>query len=249
MLSKNKISEIRKLHQKKFREEQGCFLVEGTKSVIELLQSEITTEEVFATAEWITQFGIQIKNHIPCTEVSIKEMERISCFDTPQEVLAIAKRPSYLQAQIDSKKTLLVLDDIRNPGNLGTIIRTADWFGIDQILCSEDSVELTNPKTIQSTMGSFSRVKVFYGDIPSYLKGQKRAVYGMFMDGENIGNVDFKSDDILIIGNESHGISASLQPFITQKITIPSSDSKAESLNASIATAILLYQYGGQMKK
>lgn len=247
MISKNKITEIKKLAQKKFREELGLFIVEGTKSVIDLLSSQLIINELFATDEWIQKHQKSL-NDVPYSAISFSELERISCLKTPQEVLAIVKIPSFDIQNIDFQKPILVLDGIRDPGNLGTIIRTADWFGIRQIVCSDDCVEMTNPKTIMATMGSFSRMDVYYTTLPDFLTSSHihGTIYGTFMQGSPIQHIEFQLNDILVIGNEANGISEEVEALIQEKVHIPSyaiSDTKAESLNASIATAIVLYQF------
>ena len=244
-ISKNKIADIRRLHQKKYREEDNLFLVEGHKSVMELIYSKWKTAEIFATAPWIEEFEQSIPPVISITEVNETEMERISCLKTPQKVLAVAHAFRYSTKDINTKDGLLLLDGISDPGNLGTIIRTADWFGYKQILCSPDCVELTNPKTIQASMGSFCRVRVFYDDLTLFLtqKDENIPLYGAFMEGTPIQEIPFQKQDMIIIGSEANGISDKLLPFITEKITVPSPDNnRTESLNASIATSIILYQ-------
>ena len=246
-ISKNKIAEIKKLAQKKFREESDCFIVEGTKSVGDLLRSKLKVVEVFATESWLAEHADLTKN-VNVVPVSETELERITALTTPQQVLAVAQRPHYSLADIDFADALLVLDGIRDPGNLGTIVRTADWFGFKQIVCSPDSVELTNPKVIQATMGSFSRMKVLYLNLPDFLKNAKikGKIYGTFMQGRSIETVDFQQNDVLIIGNEGKGISAEVEKLVTDKIHIPSfahSADHAESLNASIAAAVVMYRF------
>ena len=244
-ISKNKIADIRRLHQKKYRDEESLFLVEGHKSVMELLYSKWKTAELFATASWIAEFETSIPSSLPIVEVNEAEMERISCLKTPQKVLAVAHTFRYATKDINTKDGLLLLDGISDPGNLGTIIRTADWFGYKQILCSPNCVELTNPKTIQASMGSFCRVKLFYDDLRSFLSQKEESIplYGAFMEGTPIQEIPFQKQDMIIIGSEANGISEELLPFITEKITIPSpTGNRTESLNASIATSIILYQ-------
>jgi TrmH family RNA methyltransferase len=174
-------------------------------------------------------------------------MERISCMTTAPEMLCIVKKPPYQLGDLDDTKPLLVLDTIRDPGNLGAIIRSADWFGFDQILCSEDCVEFTNPKVIQATMGSFTRVKIVYSNLANYLKTQThRTIYGLYMNGEPIQKQSFNNHDIVIIGSESHGISEILTPYINKKIEIPMfphEKSVPESLNAAMAAGIFLFAY------
>lgn len=247
MISKNKISEIKKLSQKKFREETGLFIVEGSKSVHDLLFSQITVKELLATGGWLSEHADWLRG-VAAVEVSEPELERISALTTPQQVLAVAQIPQRRLSEVDFTDAILVLDGIRDPGNLGTMIRTADWFGFRQVVCSPDTVEFTNPKTIQATMGSFSRMKVFYTDLVSFLKNPTitGTIYGTFMSGKPIQSADFQKNDILIIGNEGKGISAEVEACVQQKIHIPSyavSHEHAESLNASIAAAVVMYQF------
>lgn len=252
MLSKKKISEISKLHLKKYREELHQSIVEGTKSVLDLLNSDFIVHEVFGTEKWYCSHAIPQLDKTKSTIVTAKEMERISCLHTPQEVMAIVSFPIYSLTDIPKNSPLLVLDDIRDPGNLGTIVRTAEWFGFKHILCSPNCVELTNPKTIQATMGSFCRVKVIYADLVHFFQNTQHSgrVLGTFIEGKSISDVDFQTDDILVIGNESKGISESLSSFINLKVHIPAvSNSHAESLNASVATAILLHNFRERLKK
>ena len=246
-MEKAKISFIRQLHQKKFRSESGLFLVEGVKSVLETLHSNWTVREVFLTERMLSAIeGTPV--NCPVTTTSAQEMERISLLTTPPEIMALVERKQFTASDIRNDQPLLVLDDIRDPGNMGTIIRTADWFGFEQILCSPTCVELTNPKVIQATMGSFLRLKVVFEELPAILQQRQPQsdIYGTFMDGQPVQQIQFKGNDTLIIGNEANGISEVLKPFIQQKISIPSCAAgrdTAESLNASIAAAIVMYQF------
>ena len=247
MISKNKISELKKLSQKKFRAESGLFIAEGTKSVEDLLASSLPVEELFATTSWLQAHQGQLAD-IAVTEVTITELERITALTTPQQVLAVVRAPHFTPADLDFSDALLVLDGIRDPGNLGTILRTADWFGFRQVLCSPDCVEWTNPKTIQATMGSFTRVKVIYADVVECLQKPQRkgTVYGTFMQGEPIQNIDFQKNDILIVGNEGKGISPEVAQCVQQRVSVPLASAHpthAESLNASIAAAIVMYEF------
>lgn len=246
-MEKAKISFLRQLHQKKFRSESGLFLVEGVKSVLETLRSDWTVMEVFLTERMMPALE-DVTLHCPVSMATTQEMERISLLTTPPEIMALVERKTFVASDLRNDQPLLVLDDIRDPGNLGTIIRTADWFGFEQILCSPTCVELTNPKVIQATMGSFLRMKVVYEELPAILKQRhsQSTIYGTFMEGVPVQQIDFKGNDTLIIGNEANGISEALMPLIQQKISIPSyavGRDKAESLNASIAAAIVMYQF------
>lgn len=242
MISKGRISDIRKLHQKKFRDQEHLFLVEGRKSVEMLLQSDFDVVEIFAT-ENACQDNQKLLRNSSVTLVSQSEMERISALSTAPELLAVVRQPSVSDPIADNEP-ILVLDRIADPGNLGTMIRTADWFGIRQIVCSPDCVELYNPKTIQSTMGSFCHVRVRYESLLPFLKEQtNRRILGTFLGGESIITFDFKTSDIIVIGSESNGISAPVAQCITHRITIPrgkTTGPSAESLNAAIAAAIVM---------
>jgi len=244
LISKAHISQIRLLHHKKHRDEQGVFIVEGVKSCMETLQSELEVVQCFVTSR---HSALDAESQANWITISEKEMERISCLTTAPEILCIVKTPTYQLNNLNDAKPLLVLDAIRDPGNLGTIIRTADWFGFEQILCSEDCVEFTNPKVIQASMGSFTRIKIVYAHLADYLKTKNhRTIYGLYMKGEPIHKQSFKNNDIVIIGSESHGISKNMASFINTKIEIPifPHEGKApESLNASIAAAIFMYTF------
>lgn len=245
MISKGRISDIRKLHQKKFRDQEHLFLVEGRKSVEMLLQSDFDVVEIFAT-ENACQDNQKLLRNSSVTLVSQSEMERISALSTAPELLAVVRQPSVSDPIADNEP-ILVLDRIADPGNLGTMIRTADWFGIRQIVCSPDCVELYNPKTIQSTMGSFCHVRVRYESLVPFLKEKtNRRILGTFLGGESIITFDFKTSDIIVIGSESNGISAPVAECITHRITIPrgkTTGPSAESLNAAIAAAIVMERW------
>ncbi|MDR1345987.1 MAG: RNA methyltransferase [Bacteroidales bacterium] len=248
-LSKNKIQEIRKLHQKKFREELKLFLVEGTKSVSDLLASGLHVREILATESWVTRHSA-LCGKADITILSRAEMDRISMLTAPQEVIAVVATPHFEVTDINPAQPLLVLDDIRDPGNLGTILRTADWFGVLQVLCSASTVEVTSPKVIQATMGSFTRVKVIYSDLSQYLDSiaGNRRILGTFMSGSHIGDIRFCAGDILIIGNETNGISPEIAMRVTDRVHIPATChtvSHAESLNASVAAGIAMFCWMG----
>ena len=254
MIGKGKISSITRLHQKKFRDESGLFLVEGVKSVSDLLRSSFAVEEVLATDAWIGEHKHEMPANAELTLVTPAEMERISAWKTPQPVMAVARIPHYDIADIRQDQPLLMLDDLRDPGNMGTIVRTADWFGIRQIVCSKTTVELYNPKVIQATMGSFTRVKVYYTDLELFIDGdlKERRVLGAFLDGTPVQRFSFQPSDVIVIGNEANGITAPVAKKINAKILIdsPVKDSdKAESLNASVAAAILMYQYNASLRR
>jgi len=248
MLSKNKIKYLQSLKIQKFREIHRRFIAEGDKLVKELINSDLVVEEIFGLNDWIIEVNIP-KNICVC-EVNTSELERISNLKTPNKVVAVVKIPNNVNEYINYQNDLvLLLDNIKDPGNLGTIIRIADWFGIKSIICSENTVEVYNPKVIQATMGSISRVKVFYKNLIKYLTSipTTTPVYGSILNGEDIYSCELTTNGIIIIGNESNGISEDLYPFIDKRIKIPmynnSSENKAESLNASIATAIICAEF------
>jgi TrmH family RNA methyltransferase len=240
MLVKQKLKYIQTLGQKKFRQQEGLFIAEGPKLVKELLEADASmVKEVLALREWITD-NEKILVKITVTEITETELERISQLTTPNKVLAIVRQ---FEEDIEIKtkgKITLALDCIQDPGNLGTIIRTADWFGINQIVCSNDSAEVYNPKVVQATMGSIARVKVLYTDLQDWLAEQKDiGIYATILEGEDISTVKKIQEGIIIFGNESKGISADILKLANVKLSIPKKG-KAESLNAAVAAGIIL---------
>jgi TrmH family RNA methyltransferase len=253
LLSQNKIKFINSLKQKKFRNELGLFVAEGEKIVGELLESNAKINSIYAIGEWLNANSKKIENcKAEINEIGENELERISSLTTPNKVLAVIEKFNFTfnKKEIISQLSL-ALDEIENPGNLGTIIRIADWFGIDNIFCSKDSVEIYNPKVIQATMGSFLRVKVHYVDLEKTINDFKNElpVYAAITDGENIYKTSLSKNGLIIIGNESKGISKELLKVATKKISIPNykhknnSDENAESLNASISAAIICSEF------
>jgi RNA methyltransferase, TrmH family len=246
MLSKAKVKLINSLKLSKYRREHKLFLAEGSINVLDFLQSEIEVLELFATANWLEKHADKIKN-IEVSTVSQKEFEKITALKTPSEVLALLAIPEHPEFDTETINDLvLMLDDIKDPGNLGTIIRTADWFGIRQIICSPETVDAFNPKVVQASMGSLARVEVHYTELSKILKSKPADVhiFGAVLDGQPLTEMKETKKGIILIGSEAHGISEKHLPLIDQKITIPSfasSSEKAESLNASIATAIICY--------
>jgi RNA methyltransferase, TrmH family len=247
MLTKNLVKHLQSLRDRKSRELHSEFIAEGVKLVDEMLNSHYTVHKVFGTSEWIEShedFITGRENLIH--EVTEDELKKISSLVTPNEVLAVVGILEDILPEIENAgKLVLMLDRIQDPGNLGTIIRTADWFGIRHIFCSEDTADLYNPKVVQATMGSICRVNVHYtalGDLIKAMKGS-RAIYGAFSDGENIYQIELKSPAVVLIGNESKGISRGLIPMITDKIGIPAVSKGAESLNASVAAGIICSEF------
>lgn len=258
MLTKNRIKQLQSLRDSKERQEQGRFLVEGPKWVAEVVQSSLFTEEVYATADWmINNAALLTAKNVPAILVTLEELRKISSQINPNAVLAVVRIPeTQLKPEMILNGLSLVLDGIQDPGNLGTIIRIADWFGIAQVICSPDCVDVYNPKVVQASMGSVIRVGVFYRDLASFLAELPAglAVYGAVLDGENIVSEALSQNGIIIIGNESKGISPAIMPYVNKKIRIPSfsspliSGGKAESLNASVATALICYEFRRNIK-
>ncbi len=236
MLSKAKIKFIKSLQIKKYRKQEQCFIVQGAKSVQELLHSGFEVMTIVGTDEFLT--ALRAPKTVELIAASGRELEGLGEFQSNDTVLAIARmRPNH-QSLVDADEFALVLDDIRDPGNLGTIIRTADWFGISRIIASEETADFYNPKVISASMGSFVRMQVFCTDLQHYLAQTKHRVYGAFLNGRDVHGVDFRNGGLIVIGNESRGISPEVEKFVTDHITIPRYG-RAESLNAAIATAII----------
>jgi RNA methyltransferase, TrmH family len=253
MISKNQVKFIRSLHLRKERETHRQFLAEGSKVVLETAAGPYEVYAVYALPEWIAEHGPFLEAHrIPFEPAELSELERITALATPSPAMAVVKmKKEAAPPAVPANGLTLVLDGIRDPGNLGTIIRIADWFGIGQIVCSPDTVELYNPKVIQSTMGSFCRVDVIYAPLFEFLSspGLPVKVYGTFAGAGNIYQQELSGSGLIVIGSESHGISAALEKFITDKISIPSfafekdGGEHAESLNAAIAAAIVCAEF------
>jgi TrmH family RNA methyltransferase len=239
MISKAKVKFIKSLQLKKYRKEEQCFTVEGAKGVEELLNSDFEVVWMAGTSDFLTYIEPLSKNRkVEIVETSEKELTGIGIFQSNNSALAIAKL-RVNRAPILLNEFVLVLDDIRDPGNLGTIIRTADWYGIKNIIASQETADFYNPKVINSTMGSFGRVTIYYTSLTDYLYGTNWPLFGASLTGKSIYETDFGTEGFLVIGNESQGISAAIHSLITEHITIPRIG-QAESLNASIATGIIL---------
>ncbi|MBU1011828.1 MAG: RNA methyltransferase [Bacteroidetes bacterium] len=251
MISKGQIKHISSLKLLKFRKATGEFVVEGEKMVHELIMSDYEINALYALPAWLEANQELIRqNQLNAEKISPKELERISSFKTPNQVLANAQIPARIDQEISFDDLILVLDDIRDPGNLGTIIRTADWFAIRTIVCSVNTVDLYNPKVLQSSMGSFMRVNVIYQDLKAFIqkaRTEKVTVYGTFLNGMNIYDEKLAEKGLIIIGNESQGISPEIEKMIDKRINIPSYPqnltNQAESLNASVATAIICAEF------
>lgn len=238
MLSKSQINLLKSLQQKKFRREHGLFIVEGHKSITEFINSAYPVEAVYYTPSFDSKV-LKLSQKINCCEISVTELEKVSSLKTPQDALALVKTPEWpvLQHEQLKGKFSLVLDGVQDPGNLGTIIRIADWFGIDHIICSEDTVDAYNPKVVQACMGSLARVKVHYTALTDFLPKIKLPVFGALLDGENIYHTDFGKEGLIVMGNEGNGLRPEVQKMVSKAVTIPRIG-KAESLNVAIATAL-----------
>ena len=240
MITKNQIKYINSLQQKKFRLEHQSFVVEGAKSVIELLKSDFEIELLFITKSFFEDNEALLQNYsIEPELVEANHLEKVGSFSSNNAALAVVKTKENVELLVKGKEFALVLNDIRDPGNLGTIIRIADWYGITKIICSNSTVDIYNPKVINSTMGSFTRISLYYTDLEIFIKNQSVNIYGTLLDGENIHQTKFSDSGYIVIGNEANGISEEITKLITHKITIPRFGG-AESLNAGIATAVVL---------
>jgi TrmH family RNA methyltransferase len=251
MISKNQIKHIQSLHSKKNREAEGLFIIEGIKLVTEFIgQQKFAVKEVFATAEYISNQQSILETHqISYSEISLEELKKISLQTTPNQVLAIVKECQQTIKTNDLiSSTTLFLDDIRDPGNLGTIIRISDWFGIHQVICSPNCTELYNPKTLQASMGAVLRVNVVIQNFDELLPKLKDVpIYGALLEGKNIYTSELKHG-LIIIGNEANGISNAIKKHITHPITIPAATNNgSESLNAANACAIICSEFYRQL--
>ncbi len=237
MLSKSQISFIKSLHQKKYRKENRLFIVEGIKSIKEFTQSNFKFHSFYYVGE--QNLLPKLPANINLFEVNNAELSKISALQTPQDCLALVYLP---ETQKINTKNLdncftLVLDGVQDPGNLGTIIRTADWFGFKRVICSNDTAEAYNPKTVQATMGSLARVEIFYEDLPTLLENIKIPIFGALLNGQSIYKTNWGKEGLIVLGNEGKGISNEVIKLINQAITIPQIG-KAESLNVAISGAI-----------
>lgn len=238
MLSKNQIKLITSLQQKKYRKQHQLFFAEGIKVIEELMRSQFELHSLFVTER--LDFNVT-KDKIHT--ISATELKKISALTTPNNCLAVFKIP--IENFSISKGLIVALDDVRDPGNLGTIIRLCDWFGVEHLVCSPETVDIYNPKVVQATMGSIGRVAVHYTHLVSFLKETQLPIFGTFMDGENIYKQDLPQNAILVMGNEANGISEEVTQCITSKLAIPRFGQlqQTESLNVATATAIILSEF------
>lgn len=248
MLTNNQFKKYTSLKQLKYRYIHNLFSVEGLKNVTELLQSDFKTEALITTENWLESNSFSLNTDLNVDIVSEKEMLQLSSLTTPPGIVAIAEIPAKLSAPVNLKDTYtIVLDGINDPGNLGTIVRSADWFGFQQIVCSPDTVDVFNQKVVQASMGSVFRVNVVSHDLSVIFNDARQRnipVYGTTLDGEDVYKTEINAaEGLLVIGSESHGIRQNCLAFLDRKISIPNygtSNRKAESLNASVATAVIL---------
>jgi TrmH family RNA methyltransferase len=242
MLSKTYTKYIQSLHHKKFREVENAFIAEGSKVVMELLNSEnIVCQHILGIAPWLQENEVEIRKYFkgPLETIEVFELEKISALSTANQVLAIFRKATPREMETPGRITL-ALDTIQDPGNLGTIIRIADWFGVEAIVCSENCVDLYNPKVVQSTMGSLGRVAVIYTNLVEWLKkNMALPIYATALAGKNIDQLKGIKEGIIVIGNESKGINEEIMQMANERITIPKIG-YAESLNAAVATGIIL---------
>jgi TrmH family RNA methyltransferase len=238
MVSKNQIKLITSLQQKKYRNTNKLFFAEGVKVIQELLQSNFELEHLYSTLN-----DFEEVSKVKKTLIDDSDLKKISALSTPNSCLAVFKIPVE-KDKIESG-LILALDSVRDPGNLGTILRLCDWFGINQLLCSKETVDIYNPKVVQATMGSIARVNVNYVDLNAFIMQTKLPIFGTFMDGENIYKTSLPQEGIIVMGNEANGISAELERLIQNRLTIPrfGDIQKTESLNVATATAIVLSEF------
>ncbi len=242
MLSNNAIKIITSLGSKKYRQKYNLFVVEGVKNITEVLKSPIKVQELFITEDlWAENSGVKK------TFVDDQQLKKISFLSTPNVGLALCELPQSSCSTV-FEGLAFALDDIRDPGNLGTIIRMADWFGIEHLFCSVESVDLYNPKVIMSTMGSFSRVHVHYLDLKSFLGNYSGPIMGTFMEGTSIYESVLPQSGILVMGNEANGVSKDIEQLATHQLSIPffGKNGQTESLNVAAATSVILGEFASQ---
>ena len=237
-ISKNQLKVITSLSQKKYRQKHNLFIAEGIKVVNELLNSSFEIDTLFATDD----FNVAISSDKIC-RISDKDLQKISSLKTPNKVLGLFKISD--EKPLNKTGLTVVLDCVNDPGNLGTIIRLCDWFGVSQLICSKDTVDCYNQKVVQASMGSLKRVSIKYIDLEPYLKETELPTYIADMDGENVYKTKLPNEGILIMGNEANGVSETIKSLIKNKISIPISGitKETESLNVATATAILLSEF------
>ncbi len=251
MLSKATLKLISSLGLKKYRKESGLFVAEGGKCVCDLLDCGIRAEKILATEEWLE--GHEPRYRAGVTLVSDDELKKASFLQAPQGIIAIMRQPVHeIDYKAPASRLCLALDGVQDPGNLGTIVRIADWFGIEEIYCSETCADIFNPKTVQATMGALGRIRIFYTSLPSFLERIKgeTPIYGTFLDGKDMYSKELQGRGIILMGNEGKGISRECEQHVSERLFIPSypqGRSTSESLNVSTATAIICSEFRRRM--
>lgn len=252
MVSKKTTKLIKSLHLKKYRKQTGLFLVEGAKSVLELLQSHVKVRTLIGTEVFLKEHSniiLSLEQDIEICRADQQVLASIGSFKSNSAAIGVAVIPDPSGLVVYPHEYVLVLDDVRDPGNLGTLIRIADWYGIQKIVCSHETTDIYNPKVINASMGSFLRVQLWYKDLKSFLSEVEMPVYGTFLDGnENVHEVNFGQGGIIVLGNESEGIKESLKQYVSQQIYIPRFG-RAESLNVAVAAAVICDNVRRQEKK
>lgn len=248
MLSKSQISLIKSLQLKKYRKVHKLFIVEGSKSITEFYNGGYTLHSFYYLPE-LSSKVLNFPDKIKGIEISSQDLKKISALTTPHGILAVFQIPDH---KIDPNELRgrfnMVLDFIQDPGNLGTIIRTADWFGMDTLICSENTTDAYSPKAVQASMGSLARVKLIYCDLEKFLRETDIKIYAAMLEGTSIYQTDFQSEGLIVMGNEGNGVSTEIEQFIEKKVTIPRIG-KAESLNVAISSAIICSEIYRKMKK
>ena len=239
MISKSQAKYIQSLGEKKQRDQEGVFIAEGPKVVKELLKSKNAEfKKLYAVEDWL-QENEKLLEHVDAAAIDERELEKISQLTTPNRVVAIVKKFSQQQSTIKGKISL-ALDTIQDPGNFGTIVRIADWFGVQQIFCSHDCADMYNSKVVQATMGSIARVNIFYTQLGEWLQAQKEVrIYAAMLEGKDVTKMQALREGLIVIGNEAKGIRQELLTVANERITIPKKG-QAESLNAAVAAGIIL---------
>jgi len=242
MLTNNQVKLIRSLSLKKYRQQLGLFIIEGPKVVTELLKSKYEIENIFALEAWVDE-NSDLLADAELRIVNEKALGRISQFKSPNQVVAVVKQQHLTIEKFENEGVNLVLDNINDPGNLGTIIRICDWFGIENLICSTNTVDCYNAKTVQASMGSILRTNIYYTDLQEFIEQSPYPFYGASLEGQPINNTAFKKPCFIVMGSESHGISPELKPLLKGEFKIPRKG-RAESLNVAVATAISLFVVG-----
>lgn len=249
MLSKSQIGFIKSLHQKKYRKEHGIFIIEGIKSIVEFVPSDYQIHSVYFLPQYQSLLP-KLPANIKLFEVTSAELEKISTLQAPQGILALVHIPetSAIDQDVLRNNFSLVLDGVQDPGNLGTIIRTADWFGIRQVICSSNTVEVYNPKTVQATMGSLCRVNVSYQELGTLLQEIEIPIFGAMLNGRSLYETQWGREGLVILGNEGQGISPEIVNLISHPVTIPRVGA-AESLNVAVSAAIFCADISRNLNK